>query len=341
MRVLLIKTSSLGDVIHTLPSLTDAVRHIPGIKFDWVVEESFKEIPTLHPNVDKIIPVAIRRWRKSWLKAIASGEIKSFLKTLRQERYDAVIDAQGLVKSGLISLLSLGSVWGLDRQSAKEPSANLFYGHSVKVPKGQHAVERTRQLFSKALGYNIDNTELDYGLKLPDAKIDAKPFVLFLHGTTWATKHWPEQYWIELGKMVSKKGLDVKLPWGSDAERERAERIAKAANETGKGKVEVLPKMKLLDVMQYIQAAKSVVALDSGLTHLSAALAVPTVSLFGPTNPGLTRPYGHNQTVLKPDFECAPCMLKTCNYPGKHDVEPPCFGTIPPKMVFEALFPSS
>ncbi|HIQ53746.1 MAG TPA: lipopolysaccharide heptosyltransferase I, partial [Pseudomonas pachastrellae] len=146
MRVLLIKTSSLGDVIHTLPALTDAARAIPGIRFDWVVEEGFAEIPSWHPAVDAVIPVAIRRWRKKPLQAVRSGEWGNFKRRLRETQYDLVIDAQGLLKSAWLTRYARAEVVGLDKSSAREPLAARFYQRRLAVAWGQHAVERTRQL---------------------------------------------------------------------------------------------------------------------------------------------------------------------------------------------------
>src|SRR5690606_6912806 len=164
MRVLLIKTSSLGDVIHTLPALTDALEAIPGIRFDWVVEEGFAEIPVWHPAVAEVIPVAIRRWRKSPLKTLRSGEWQRFRQRLHKHSYDLVIDAQGLFKSAVLTLGLKVPVAGLDRRSAREPLASRFYDKRIAVPRDQHAVERVRQLFAQALGYRLPARVGDYGL---------------------------------------------------------------------------------------------------------------------------------------------------------------------------------
>mgnify|MGYP003604329080 FL=1 len=164
MRVLLIKTSSLGDVIHTLPALTDAARAIPGIQFDWVVEEGFAEIPTWHPAVAQVIPVALRRWRKNLLQTWKSGEWAAFKQRLREGRYDLVIDAQGLLHSALLTRYVDAPVAGLDRASAREPLASRCYDRPCAVAWGQHAVERVRQLFAQALGYSLPQSVGDYGL---------------------------------------------------------------------------------------------------------------------------------------------------------------------------------
>ncbi len=215
MRVLLIKTSSLGDVVHTLPALTDAARAIPGIKFDWVVEEGFAEIPTWHPAVDKVIPVAIRRWRKNLWQTIKSGEWRRFKQSVRAEKYDLVIDAQGLLKSAWLTRYVKAPVAGLDKNSAREPLAARFYSRRLAVARGQHAVERVRQLFALALGYDLPQTQGSYGLDI-DRLVELPrpyPYVVFLHGTTWESKHWPELYWRQLTERMGQFGVVVKLPW--------------------------------------------------------------------------------------------------------------------------------
>ncbi len=343
MRVLLVKTSSLGDVIHALPALTDAARAIPGITFDWVVEEGFAEIPTWHPAVGKVIPVAIRRWRKNIWQTIKSGEWRRFKQSLRAEKYDLVIDAQGLVKSAWLTRYVNAPVAGLDKNSAREPLASRFYQRRLAVARGQHAVERLRQLFAVALGYDLPKGLGDYGLDV-ERLIELprnKPYVLFLHGTTWDTKHWPEVYWRDLALRMADKGVEVRLPWGNPAEKARAERIA-----NGLSNAVVLPKLNLAGVARVLASASACVAVDTGLGHLAAALDVPTISLFGPTNPGLTGAYGKVQIHLASDFPCAPCLQKKCTYqPTAQDQQrfdlksewPLCFTRLNPERVASRL----
>jgi heptosyltransferase-1 len=343
LRVLLIKTSSLGDVIHALPALTDAARAIPGIQFDWVVEEGFAEIPTWHPAVGKVIPVAIRRWRKNLWQTIKSGEFKRFKQNLQATKYDLVIDAQGLLKSALLTRYVRAPVAGLDKHSAREPLAAHFYSRRLAVARGQHAVERLRQLFAVALGYDLPKGLGDYGLNVERlVELPRKnPYVLFLHGTTWDTKHWPEAYWRELAERMGHLGMAVKLPWGSPAEKARAERIAQ-----GLRNAEVLPRLNLAGVAKVLAGAQACVAVDTGLGHLAAALDVPTVSLFGPTNPGLTGAYGRSQVHMASDFSCAPCLQKKCTYqPTAEDQRrfdlkrewPLCFTRLNPERVASRL----
>jgi len=323
VRVLLIKTSSLGDVVHTLPALTDAQRAIPGIQFDWVVEEGFAEIPAWHPAVAQVIPVAIRRWRKNLLQTLRTGEWRRFKARLRETRYDLVIDAQGLLKSAWLTRYVKAPVAGLDRDSAREPMASRFYDRRYTVPRDQHALERVRQLFAQALGYELPQAIGDYGLDRAQlAAPGEEPYLLFLHGTTWPSKHWPEAYWRELAERMSAFGWAIRLPWGNAEEKARAERIA-----DGIADASVLPRLNLGGVAKVIAGARACVAVDTGLGHLAAALDVPSISLYGPTLPGRVGAYGRSQVHL-----CA-----TGPNAGKGNRHTPCFDDLLPERVASEL----
>jgi heptosyltransferase-1 len=338
MRVLIIKTSSLGDIIHTLPALTDAKKQYPDIIFDWVVEESFQEILRWHPAVNRIIPVALRRWRKHGWAALNNGEILKFIKALRQDKYDFIIDAQGLLKSVVLTRLARGDVRsGLSWQSAREGIASLFYQKRIIVPWGDHAVLRARMLFAKSLGYAVPEYTPDYGIdlsRLPVSVALQKSYYVFLHGTTWATKHWPESYWILLAQKTINAGFNVQLLWGNDAEHARAKRIQLAVSEVSVAQ----KKYSLSEVAAILAGAKGIVSVDTGLGHLAAALGVPTVALYGPTDPKQSGTLGLNQTHCAVDFKCAPCASRVCTYTGAKSVEPPCFVSITPEKVWEHLY---
>ena len=294
MRVLIVKTSSMGDVLHTLPALTDAQQAIPGIQFDWVVEEGFAQIPSWHAAVDGVIPVAIRRWRKAWFSAPIKAERKAFRDAVRLQQYDAIIDAQGLVKSAaLVTRLARGVKHGMDWSTAREPLASLFYNRKHHIAKQQHAVERTRELFAKSLGYAKPQSQGDYAIAQHfrnDRKADAGQYAVFLHATTRDDKHWPEANWRELIGLLNNTGIRIKLPWGAPHEEERAKRLAE-----GFPYVDVLPRMSLEEVARILAGAKFVVSVDTGLSHLTAALDRPNITLYGPTDPGLIGGYGKNQ----------------------------------------------
>lgn len=345
MHVLIVKLSSLGDVIHTLPALTDAEQAIPGIKFDWVTEEAFTEIPAWHSSVNKVIPVALRRWKKNIFKTLIGKEYKAFKKALKSTQYDLVIDAQGLLKSGFISSLARGKVVGLARNSAREKLATWFYDQSYDVSWQQHAVERTRKLFAEALGYNIEQVNVNYGLSLELFNLNKEPkakSLYFLHGTTWETKLWPEKYWIELGKIAMKNSYSINLLWGNEEERLRAKRIADAIPGA-----KVMSRLTLTEIASKFLQTEIVIAVDTGLAHLAAALDRPTIALYGASDPEKTGTYGKNQVHLKTSFACSPCFNKTCHYRGDGlsdsdkqavmSLKPPCFSTLPPSKVWQNI----
>ena len=351
INVLIIKTSSLGDVVHTLPALTDARTALGDIQFDWIVEENFAEIPAWHPSVRKIIPVAIRRWRKQIFKTFFSGffdnekpsEWQSFKQQLQQEHYDYVIDAQGLLKSALLTRFAQGETYGLDKYSAREALAARFYKHPQAIAKQQHAVERVRQLFAKSLGYELIDLPLDYGIKkgikegiknTAQVNNESSRSLLFLHGTTWDSKHWPEQYWIELADQVTTQGYNVQLPWGNESEHQRALNIKQQCR--NEQQINVLDKLNLRELAEKIVAIDAVVAVDTGLAHLAAALDTPTIALYGPTSPGLTGTYGNNQKHLQADYVCAPCFKKHCEK-KQGQIVPECYTDITSEKVMNLV----
>lgn len=328
MRVLVIKTSSLGDVVHTLPALTDAAQALPGIVFDWVVEEAFAEIPAWHPAVAEVIPVAIRRWRKNVLATLRSGELQQCKTLLNRHPYDCVIDAQGLLKSAWLTRWVPAPSVGLDKHSIREPLAALAYHRKIAVPRQLHAVERVRMLFAAALGYTQPTTTGDYGLTGAGGRFGAQRQrerrVVFIHGTTRADKYWPESYWQILCERVAAAGYRIVLPWGNDAERARAERIAAVS-----AQAEVLPRLNLQAIAELLAQSAAAVAVDTGLGHLAAALALPTVSLYGPTSPALVGAYGKHQVHLSAAGLPAVDAL----------IEPPQLAPLTPERVWQALAP--
>lgn len=338
MKVLIIKTSSMGDVLHTLPALTDAARVIPNITFDWVVEENFVEIPRWHSHVNRVIPVALRRWRKNIFRNFFSKEYRTFKKSLRNERYDVVIDAQGLLKSAWLTRLARGEKHGLDKYSAREGLAGFFYQKKHKVERRQHAVKRVRELFAKALGYSVPHAEADYGIdhsKLSPLSFSLPHrYIVCLHGTTWATKHYPENYWIELIKKITAEKISVALPWGNEIEKARATRFAE-----NNPLAIVLPKCNLSQMATVLDKATAIVAVDTGLSHLSAALHKLTIGLYGPTNPALTGTEGPNQIHLAAHFPCAPCLQRVCTYTNLSIEKPACFDTVNPDRIMQHLEP--
>jgi heptosyltransferase I len=307
--ILVMKTSSLGDIIHTLPALSDAVKFNPKLKFNWVVEEAFAEVPIWHKAVTKVIPVALRRWRHNPFMAIKSGEFKNFWQNLRVDKYDYIIDAQGLfIKSGLISLAAHGLRSGFNWQSAREPLASLCYQKKILIPKNQHAITRNRQLFAAVLGYSAPNDMPSYGINIANLnsqKEKTKKTLIFIHGSGRKEKCWPEDYWFELAKIAINSGFTIQLPWGNREEEERANRI----RATDPEHIKILPKMSLTELANSLSRAQAAVAVDTGLGHLAAALDVPTVSLYGNTDPKLIGTSGKDQIHLTSFLNVKPATV--------------------------------
>jgi heptosyltransferase-1 len=332
VRILVIKTSSLGDIVHSLPAVTDAARALPGTRFDWVAEEAFAELPAWHPAVDAVIPVAIRRWRHHPGQALL--EVPAFLRRLRSRSYDRVIDAQGLVKSAAITRLARGVRCGLDSRSAREPIAAFAYQRRFAVAREQHAVARVRRLFAASLGYPVPASGPDYGLRRPGpaTAIAERPYLVLLHETTWASKRWPEASWRTLARMAGEGGYDVCLPWHEAEQKESAARIAEAC-----AGVRLVRTASLQDLARLIGGARAVVAGDTGPAHIAAAFGVPGVVIYGATRPALTGTIGPDQIHLTADFPCSPCRGRTCRYKGPAEVRPACYATVPPAQVWESL----
>jgi heptosyltransferase-1 len=296
MRILIVKTSSLGDIVHTLPALTDAARALPGLRCDWLAERAFAEIPAWHPAVERVIACDLRGWRRHLGRTLFGGDWARFRGELRQVEYDLVIDAQGLLKSVWLARMARGPLAGPDRLSAREPFAARFYRHAYALPRHDqaHAVERGRRLFAQALGYALPEAPPDAGLdraRFPGPEL-RQPYLVFLHGTSWSSKRWPLAHWRELGAWIAARGRRVVLPWGSAAERADAEAIAAACGGL------VLPQLGLSALARWLAGALGCVGVDTGLAHLAAALGTPQLTLYGPTLPQLTGAVGARQVWL-------------------------------------------
>ena len=284
--ILIVKTSSLGDVIHHLPVLADIRKHLPEARFDWVVEESFAEIPALHPSVERVIPVAMRRWRKHLFSGDTWREIAACRAAIQVTPYDLVLDAQGLLKSAIIASQARGVLHGQDRASAREALAAAFYDQRHHVPRGQHAVTRNRQLAALAFGYPLPETSPDYGIEAAHRPLPLtlpERYLVGLHATSRDAKRWPERHWIALGQALADRGLALLLPWGSESEKACAEHISASVP----GSV-VLPRLSLSDLSTLLAGAEAAVGVDTGLVHLAAALGVTTVAIYTDTDPMLT-----------------------------------------------------
>lgn len=286
----------MGDILHTLPALSDAQRAVPSLAVDWVVEEAFSEIPHWHSAVNRVIPIALRRWRKTPLKAQVWSEWRTYRTLLRTVHYDAVIDAQGLIKSAVLATrLTLGTKHGYNRRSIREPFASFFYDKTYAISYQQQAVERIRQLFAQSLGYVLPDKVGEYGIAhhFLQPTIGELPYLIFIHSTSREDKLWAESAWRELIAFAVSLGYQIRLPWGNEQERLRAERLAQ-----GYSSVTVLPKTTLSHIAYQLAHAKAIVSVDTGLSHLSAALDKHNMTLYGASDPKLIGCYGKNQAAL-------------------------------------------
>jgi heptosyltransferase I len=270
----------MGDVVHALPMVSDIARAFPNVRVDWVVEEGFADIPRLHPAVTRVLPIALRRWRRHPFSHNSWAQLLAGRAALRQDWYHTIIDCQGLLKSAVVAWSARGPVAGFAAASAREPAAALFYQRRIAVDTALHAVERNRRLAAGALDYIAEGPE-DYGLRQrvmqmnPGPPFDEDGAVLLLTNASRATKLWPDEHWVALERELARRGRLSVLAWGSDAEgeatRARAARMQSA---------HVLPSASLAQIAALAGRVSLVVGLDTGLTHLAAAVGAPTVGIF-------------------------------------------------------------
>jgi heptosyltransferase-1 len=283
-RILIVKTSSMGDIVHALPALTDIQRHVPGLDVDWLVEAPFAAIPALHPAVRRVLPLAWRKWRKRLLERATWSAMGGFLHELRRERYDLVLDLQSLVKSALWALPARGPHAGYDFASAREPMAALFYSRRARVPRHDvlAAVDRCRRLAAAQVGYALPATRPDFGIRAPQPGWMPPPTpAVLIPCASRPEKLWPEERWIAVGRELAAQGHRPVVLWGNEAEQARAERIAAGCDAL------VPPFLSVHDTAGVLGAAHVIVGLDTGFTHLGAALGRPTLGIYCDYDPGL------------------------------------------------------
>ena len=294
MRVLLVKLSSLGDVIHNLPVVSDLIHARPDAQIDWAIESPYAEIAALHRGVREVLPVPLRQLKKNWTSTAAWSAFLAARARLTERHYDHILDTQGLLKSAWVAHWPEGLRDGFDAASAREPLAARTYQRVHAVPRNLHAVTRNRQLAAQSFGYALDGPA-DYGLSAPDLALDwlpASPYAVFLHATSRANKMWPDASWIALGEHLRTCGVRIVLPWGNQAERDTAERLARALPNAL-----LAPGMTLLHAAVMLSRATIVVGVDTGLAHLAVALQRPTVGIYITTRPELTGLHGGESAV--------------------------------------------
>jgi heptosyltransferase I len=282
VRVLIVKTSSMGDVVHALPALSDMVRQVPGLRADWLVEAPFAAIPALHPAVQQVMPLAWRKWRKRLFDRATWQAMGQLRQQLRREPYDLVLDMQGLLKSVVWGGLARGPLVGYERPGIRDPFASRFYSRKVYVPWEMQAVERCRRLAAAHLGYALPGSAPDFGIQAPPPGwAPPAAFSVLIPCASRPEKLWPNRDWMAVGQHLAAQGTAPVVLWGSEAERRMAETIAH-----GCGGV-VPPFLSVKDTAAVLGRAAIVVGLDTGFSHLGAALGRSTIGIYCDHEPGL------------------------------------------------------
>ncbi len=339
MKILVVKLSSLGDILHLFPAVSDLHRHLPNAEIHWLVEPAFAEVAGWHSAVAKVIRVPLREHKKTWWKIPAL--IEKLRKQLRGENYDMVLDAQGLLKSALLARLAGVPVYGFAAGSARESLAARLYEKTARVPDGLHIIEKNRQLVAGVFGADITQPP-DFGLdgfrerrmrsELSGAlkEITGHSYVVLLHGTTWNSKYWPEASWKELIHLLARDELRCLLPWGNERERERAHRLQGNGNEH----VKLIPKLSLTELMGVLLHARAFISVESGIGHLAAALDIPGIMLHGPTDPAYSGILGKACQHITSGIYCSPCFRRNCPRLQSAREVPPCQLEINPSRVY-------
>lgn len=286
LNILIVRVSSLGDVVHNMPMVADILRHYPDAKIDWVVEEGYASLVRLNRGVRHVIPFALRRWRKSLFAPQTRAEIAAFYRSLRRESYDFVFDTQGLLKTGVVMRMARlhpgGKRFGLangTEGSGYEGVSRIFHTDSVAVGRFTHAVARARLVTAAAFGYMVDSPA-DFDLQAPELPsqpswLPSIPYAVFFHATARAAKQWAPAHWIQLAHSLEQRGLPILLPWGNAEEKRAADALAENIPNA-----QVLPKLSMMDAVVLAQRAALVVGVDTGLTHIAAAFERPTIELY-------------------------------------------------------------
>ncbi len=282
MKILIVKTSSMGDVVHTMPAISDIAANVPDAQIDWLIETPFASLPAMHPAIRTVIPIAWRKWRKRLFAKDARAALAAARTQLKTEQYDLILDMQGLAKSALWAMQARGPRAGYDASSAREPVAALTYARRATVDKSQHAVERSRQLAAAHLGYVVTG-KARFNLRAPTLNWTPQTpsYAVLITGASRPEKLWPESSWRHIAGTLRARNLGIVWLWGSADEGERAKRLAAAAGG------EVPPFLSVHDASAVLARAAVCVGLDTGFTHIAAAFGVSTVGIYCDHEPGL------------------------------------------------------
>jgi len=305
-KILIVKPSSLGDVVHSLPFLNVAKTCFPKAEIHWVIAKGLEKLLEGNPLIDKLFIIHKDTWKKITHAQRTVKEIKTLLKELKKEKYDLVIDLQGLLRSGIITKATRAHI-RIGFQEAREGS-RLFYTHKVKGGKDIHAVDRYLKI-AAYLGCDISDVRFPLparSISSLDPSLFSEDYAVIIPGARWKTKVWPAE---KFGKLASKLSLKTVIV-GSKSEIEAADTIVSLSQDRS---ISVAGKTDLKELVEVIRHAQFVVSNDSGPMHIAAALNIPVFAIFGPTDQTRTGPYGKGHTIIREDVTCAPCFKKTCN----------------------------
>ena len=347
MRILIIKMSSMGDIIHTFPAVMDLKKNIPEMQIDWLVDANFVDVLKLHKYsksnvIDKIIAIPLRKIKKNILLNILDFKFLYFLKQLRNQKYDLVIDAQGLIKSAIIAkFVDTKKIFGFDFNSCRESLASIFYQHKIAIGRNLHAIFRARQLFAKSLNYDIlEMQDIDFGIDRHDfpklhelSSKNVNNYIVFLHGTTWETKRWNLEYWQKLANLIAKKNIPIVVMTSNPEEYQFASQLINKSNIT------ILNNLTIEQVASVLSNAIVTIAVDTGLAHLAGAINVPVIGIYGSTSVIRAGVVGVSCYNIQSKYHCSPCFSRTClEYNNKRaNSKQPCLQEITPEMVFDQL----
>jgi heptosyltransferase I len=294
MRVLVVRVTSMGDVVLTLPAVSDMVANVPGVQIDWLVEKPFSAIPAMHSGVDTVIPVQWRKWRTSFHLRQTRQAWGDFRAQIQANKYDMVLDFQGqIAKSVILGWQAHGPLVGFGWNGLREPLSSLFYRRKGNVERSLHLVPRSRTLAAQLCGYELPQTAPQYGLRAPtpDWVPKGSRFAVLIPGASRVEKRWPTAHWIEVGLALRAQGFALAILWGSPSELQLAQELASACD------AEVPPFLSVAQAAGLLAASSLVVGLDTGFTHLAVAFKRPTVGIYCDFDPALAGLLGSGFTA--------------------------------------------
>jgi heptosyltransferase-1 len=336
MRILIIKLSSMGDVLHALPVLSDIKKHLgDDTQIDWVCEPAYAHLLQDHSFIHKAHSLPLREY-KSFLKGISSIEAKKLKQFLKNNSYDVILDLQGLLKSAWVSRWAHGKRLGYDAKSIREPLASWFYHQTISVSKNQHAISRMRELAAKAFGYAVPSDEPHYFLgshhKKKSTHVKTTPKLILFPFTTWESKHWPNEHWENFIKL-SHNYFNIVIAWGSEKEHQQAQSFCKLTTNC-----ELAPELTIERMKEFLNDCDAFVGVDTGFSHLATAMDLPGIILMGPTDKTKSGPLGSKQIALDIDLPCRPCHKRQCPLTIEpNTLRPKCLALLSPELVLKKL----